>query len=335
MGIRYIPGILAEEKLGDDLTANAELSLNTFGTAAYRRDDTPSYDSGLKLYRAWLRIGTDRSEVRLGLQKINFGSALLFRPLMWFDRIDPRDPLQLTDGVYGILARYYFQDNANVWLWGLYGNEGTKGWETLPTENHSIEYGGRVQSTLGTGEIGVTYHHRRADESRVLPPVPGTGSHILPEDRLGLDGKWDVGIGLWIEAALIRQETTPAQFIYQRLWTIGADYTFDVGNGLYAATEYFKMQNPATPLGSADGLGFSGLSMNYPVGLLDVASVIVYRDWSHEEWYRIATWQRKYDNWSLYLLAFWNPANVQLYQTSSGSNALAGKGIQVMVVFNH
>jgi len=54
------------------------------------------------------------------LQKINFGSATLFRLLMWFDRIDPRDPLKLTDGVYGLLLRYYFHNNTNIWLWGLY-----------------------------------------------------------------------------------------------------------------------------------------------------------------------------------------------------------------------
>ena len=49
---------------------------------------------------AWLRLSTSRFEARVGLQKINFGSATLFRPLMWFDSLDPRDPLQITDGVY-------------------------------------------------------------------------------------------------------------------------------------------------------------------------------------------------------------------------------------------
>ena len=56
-------------------------------------------------------------ENRLGLQKIDFGSALLIRPLQWFNQIDPRDPLRLTNGVYGILFRQYFNDNSNIWLW--------------------------------------------------------------------------------------------------------------------------------------------------------------------------------------------------------------------------
>jgi len=55
----------------------------------------------------WIRLSTKQFELRAGLQKINFGSATLLRPLMWFDKIDPRDPLQLTDGVYALLARYY------------------------------------------------------------------------------------------------------------------------------------------------------------------------------------------------------------------------------------
>ncbi len=331
MGLRYIPDFLAERNLGDGLSANVELSLNGFATAAYSTAAPPLYDDDLKLYRAWFRIGTDRFETRVGLQKINFGSALLFRPLMWFDRIDPRDPLQLTDGVYAILARYYLQNNANIWLWGLYGNNGTKGWEQIPTLKNSFEYGGRAQSPLWTGEIGLTYHHRRADEIS----IPGEAAVIIPEDRIGLDGKWDIGIGLWFESALVRQETTVPQFVYQRLWTVGADYTFGVGNGLYTAMEYFKMENPAEPLSSADGLSFSGLSMNYPIGILDQVSAIVYRDWQNEQWYRIATWQRKYDDWSIYLLAFWNPENIRLYQSQGSGNAFAGKGLQVIVAFNH
>ncbi|GAI27146.1 unnamed protein product, partial [marine sediment metagenome] len=59
---------------------------------------------------------------------------------MWFDRIDPRDPLQLTDGVYGLLLRQYFLNNANIWVWGLYGNDDLRGWEYLPSEAKSVEF---------------------------------------------------------------------------------------------------------------------------------------------------------------------------------------------------
>jgi hypothetical protein len=335
LGLRYIPDFLAERSLGSALDANLELSLNAFGTANYRKNRAASYDSDLKLYRAWFRISTDRFEARIGLQKINFGSALLFRPLMWFDRIDPRDPLQLTDGVYGLLARYTFQDNANIWLWALYGNNDTKGWELAPTEKRTVEYGGRAQSPLWNGEIGFTYHHRRVDPRLLLSLASDIKSPNIPEDRLGLDGKWDIGIGVWFEGALIHEETAMPVTKYQRQWTVGGDYTFAVGNGLYVATEYSGMENPTEPLASANGLRFSGLSVSYPVGILDQASAILYRDWRNREWYRIATWQRKYDNWSFYLLGFWNPETIQIYRSQGQANAFAGKAFQIIVVFNH
>ena len=334
-GLRYIPDLLVERKLGDGLAGSVDLSLNANATAQYETDQRTSYGSALNLYRTWFRLATDRFETRIGLQKINFGSALLFRPLMWFDRVDPRDPLQLTDGVYGILARYYFQDNTNIWVWGLYGNNGTKGLELEPTEQRTVEYGGRVQSPLWSGEVGLTVHHRRANQSELLPAVSDTIARSIPEDRIGLDGKWDIGIGIWFETVLIRQQTELPGMKYQRQWTVGADYTFSIGNGLYVAAEYFGAESPDEPLSSATGQEFSGLSVSYPVGILDQVSAIVYRDWRNRQWYRIATWQRSYDNWSLYLLGFWDPRNIQIYHMEGGSNAFAGTGFQIMVVFNH
>ena len=68
-----------------------------------------STDFRFKPYRLWLRYSTSHLEIRAGLQKINFGSSNILRPLMWFDKMDFRDPLMLTDGVYALLGRYYFR----------------------------------------------------------------------------------------------------------------------------------------------------------------------------------------------------------------------------------
>ena len=334
-GIRYIPDLLVDRSIDSGWSVSAEFALNAWGSSPYREGESAAYDGTVKLYRGWARIASENFEVRIGLQKITFGSALLFRPLMWFDQIDPRDPLQLTNGVYGVLARYYLLDNINVWLWGLYGNNETKGWETFATEQRTVEYGGRVQTPLWTGEIGVTYHHRRADLSALTLQRMIRGPGSVPENRLAFDGKWDIGIGAWFEAALIHDETEIPGLNYQRQGTIGADYTFAVGNGLYVATEYFRNDNPPEPFASASGLEFSGLSMSYPLGILDQLSAIVYRDWSNHEWYRIVTWQRKYDNWSIYLLGYWNPSSLQVFRTAGGTNAFAGTGLQLTAVFNH
>ena len=112
LGGRFIPEFSLSQGLSDSLTLDAELSLNGYGTAELRSTADIQMEGEVKPYRFWLRLSSSRFEARLGLQKINFGSATLLRPLMWFDSLDPRDPLQLTDGVYGLLLRYYFQNNA-------------------------------------------------------------------------------------------------------------------------------------------------------------------------------------------------------------------------------
>jgi hypothetical protein len=341
-GFRYIPELTVGETIDSSLTADLDLSLNSYAEGTFAKNQGAQYEGKIKPYRAWIRIASSEYEVRAGLQKINFGSATLFRPLMWFDRVDPRDPLQLTDGVYGLLFRYYFPDNTNIWLWGLYGNDETKGWEAFPTSKNRLEFGGRVQAPLFTGELGATYHHRDADLSE-LPGFPITVNAMrTPENRFALDGKWDMGIGAWFEAVLVHQQTDLAGLKYQRQWTVGADYTFDVGNGLTALTEYFRTENPGTPFASANGLGFSALSLNYPVGVVDRVSCILYREWTNLDWYRLISWQRTYDNWAVYLLGFWNPDNVRLFRTQApggssqiSTNPFAGTGVQLMIVFNH
>jgi hypothetical protein len=336
IGLRYIPDLFVEKTLSDHLFLDANVSLDMYTSADIHNWDISQSTHEFNAYRLWVRFTTDRFETRIGLQKINFGSAVLFRPLQWFDRIDPRDPLKITDGVYGLLMRYYFQNNTNIWLWGLYGNDETKGLEVAPTTQNTIEFGGRVQIPLLTGEAGLTYHHRHADFSKLMIPIPdSTVSSSVPENRLGLDGKWDVGVGLWFEGAMIKHHTTISDLKYQRALTLGIDYTFDIGNGLMTIGEHFVSALADKAFGRGEGSSFSGLSANYPMGLVDNISAIVFHDWDNKDWYRTFTWQRIYDNWSFFLIAFWNPEKILINQIQDGNNNFSGKGFQVMVVFNH
>ena len=93
-----------------------------YGSVLYHPFDSSQVDAAIKAYRLWGRYTGHQFEVRVGLQKIDFGSAMMLRPLQWFDEMDPRDPLNFTTGVYGALGRYYFLNNANIWGWILYGN---------------------------------------------------------------------------------------------------------------------------------------------------------------------------------------------------------------------
>ena len=332
-GARYIPQLNFEMPVSENRLFYAETSANIFGNTDFRPFDTISASGKIKPYRIWMRYTTDQFELRLGLQKLNFGSAYMLRPLMWFDQTDPRDPLQLTDGVWGLLARYYFLNNANLWLWGLYGNNEKRGWESIPVNRKIPEFGGRVQVPVPGGEAGFTYHHRVADSRETRGTVPSFDK--IPENKFGLDAKWDLKTGLWIEGSYTKKEKDVGMLTNQLVMNAGIDYTFRAGNGLYLAFENLLATYDEKPFAFSNRLFFSMMSANYPVGLLDKFGAILYYNWTGKDFYSFMTWQRQFDKIMLYLIAFLNPDQYQLPAQTDSRNMFSGKGIQVMFVFNH
>ena len=335
IGLRYLPTFSIQKPITNRLSLDAEMSCNAYTSALFHTWDDVEKTAKIKPYRIWFRLATSQFEARLGLQKITFGQGALLRPLMWFDRIDPRDPLQITEGVYGLLLRYYFLNNTNIWIWGLYGNDETKGWEFIASDPRTIEYGGRIQVPLFKGELALTYHHRRMDLGKGILDLVPIGTGVAPENRLGLDGKWDIGIGFWFEGVLVHQKSDCIPFSYTKLLLVGLDYTFGIGNGLHVMNEYFHFSMTEKIWGAGDHMSFSALSLNYPFGLIDRMTGMVYYDWENHGWYRFVDWQRTYDRWIIHVMAFWNPDQFQIYFTQSDTGLFSGKGIQVMVVFNH
>ena len=116
IGLRYIPTWSMVVPWPTALF-DTEMSFDINGFFKRQHNDGNTNNFEFNPYRFWLRRSTDKLEMRLGLQKITFGHARLFRPLMWFDKLDPRDPLQLTEGVWGLRVRRDFANNANAWLW--------------------------------------------------------------------------------------------------------------------------------------------------------------------------------------------------------------------------
>jgi hypothetical protein len=283
-------------------------------------------DPGVEIdaYRLWLRLAGPRLELRAGLQQIDFGPAVLLRSLMWFDRIDPRDPLRRTGGVWGLLGRVYFLNNANIWLWALAGNESRRGWELLPPDPGTPEFGGRFQYPLGPGEAAASLHWRRAELAGLRP---------VAEQRLGLDGRFDLELGLWFEAALVRQDWEGGPFRYRRFWTAGADYTLAVGNGLHALVEQMQVAWGRRPFATADDGAFSAVMLDYGLGVFDRLRAVFHYDWKEERLFRFLSWVRTYDSWNLYINGFWNPAGIPGFRGEASVGQ--GKGIQLMVVFNH
>lgn len=337
--LRFIPEVKWTLAAGRKVTLDAEASADAYGSVSFPSDALSRSSADVKPYRAWLRLSTSRFEARVGLQKLSFGSAALFRPLMWFDSLDPRDPLQLTEGVYGLLLRYYTKGNTNVWAWGLYGNRDRRGWDLAPSDKKSPEFGGRVQVPLFKGELAATYHRRRAAIDGLTPVMsPGPASPLpvppVAEDRFALDGKWDLGVGVWFEGSLTHQQTALVPLSYQRALTLGLDYTFGLGRGLNVMAEHFRLASAPRAFGPGDGLSFSALLLRYPLGLLDEVSGIFYYDWKNRGVYRFLSWKRTYDALSLNLMFFWNPAELLVFQGRPGSASFAGTGFQLLLAYN-
>ncbi|MBL7875921.1 MAG: hypothetical protein JNL53_09665, partial [Cyclobacteriaceae bacterium] len=187
VGGRYLPRVSYKIPL-DTLhrMIDFEASANIYGSLSFHPFDSSYAVGDVQAYRLWARYSGKQFEARLGLQKIDFGSATILRPLQWFNQIDPRDPLRLTNGVYGGLGRYYFINNANIWIWALYGNENTRGFEAIPSDPKIPEYGGRIQYPVPKGEIALSYHHRTADATNI---IDSPQYKEIPENRIGVDGK--------------------------------------------------------------------------------------------------------------------------------------------------
>ena len=243
---------------------------------------------------------------------------------MWFDRVDPRDPFELTDGVDALLLRYYFLNNVNVWLWGLYGNDDLKGLERVETDPDKIEAGGRFQFPITKGEMALTYHQRTVDRAdwnskMAVPLMDGT------EDRLALDGNWDVGVGLWFEAEASRLEIDSSSELWEEFITFGSDYTF--GSGIFVVGEHF-IHSTGEEFNHVDKDGeMTAFSAEYNLGLLDRINMIAYYDWELEKNSTFLGWQRTYDNWLINVLAF--------SKGSGRAGTFSGDGLQLIITYNH
>ena len=342
-GGRFVPTLLGNFKLSPKTKLDFEASLNLNGSLNNTGFHTDTVLGQLKPYRVWLRYSGENWELRAGLQKINFGSAKMFRPLMWFDAMDVRDPLQLTDGVYGLLGKYFFPNNANLWLWGLIGNKNPKGYELFGSSQLKPEFGGRFELPVGSGEVALSTHFRSINFTKLYPSnLFYYQSNLLTEtneSRIGMDGKWDLGIGLWFESSITLTDAQNNQYLIplkvQDMWNLGADYTFPVGSGLGITLEYFRYHAGDKFLLQGNALNVLGTMLTYPLSMLDNLSGMVFYLPDQNKWMNYLSIARTYDNLNIYLIAYWNPDNVQLVSAQAQSrNMFAGKGIQLMLNYN-
>lgn len=330
LGGRYIPQLNLNIPLNFKTKIDFELSANIYGDIVFqKRDLTPLKKWDLApFYRAWMRYSTQQMEVRLGLQKINFGSAQILRPLMWFDSMDARDPLMMTDGVWGGLFRYYFKNNANIWGWVLYGNKERKGWEILQSYTKFPEFGGRAQFPVNRGEIAISYNFRKAENL-----LSGSGS-LHPENRIGLDLRLDREVGLWFESSWTITGGNIGEYRNQEMITLGGDYTLDVGNGIGLTFEQLFYSFDEKAFNFKNIYTFSAIMATYPLSIFDDLSAIIYYNWKDHNIYNLINWQHHFKHLSLHTIFYWNPDNSSLPLQSGGEHFM-GKGIRIMLVWDH
>lgn len=324
-GLRYIPEFNMTHELENDTAIDSEISLNMF---AYSGSGPYLDKTDIDLYRADIRYTTTHTETRIGLQKINFGPAVILRSLKWFDRLDPTDPLQLTDGVYALRFRYDTLNNANYWIWLLYGNDDPKGYELLPSTSDNIEAGGRVQYPLLSGDMAFTFHTREVNGSRFNIPE-------FRENRYALDGRWDVGIGIWFESLFQEQKTDYLPYKWTKRISIGADYTFDIGSGLYLLTEHMTTAVSEKMLKWQNDYHVSAFQVRYSLSIMDSITAIGYYSWEDDKFSQYVSWMRTYDNF-IFNVSLFNYPETYLDLSGQTQNVIiGGRGVQIMVIYNH
>jgi len=333
---RYIPQLVFSDTLANSHLIDFEASANINGSASYHLLDISAYQGNISPYRLWGRYSGKQFEIRIGLQKIDFGSATLLRPLQWFNSISPRDPLKITNGVWGALGRYYFLNNANVWAWVLYGNEMRRGLDLIGSYKNDPEYGFRYQQPLPKGEIALSYHHRTIEtQNWFTKPTTGIFPMKNPEDRIGLDGKWDLGIALWFEAVYIKPSKESLNYSDQALLTIGTDYTFGIGNGLYVLFEHLISNIRQTPSVFDVNNNITASTISYPLGLDDNISSIVDYGWDTKGMSLFLNYSHQFEKFMGYIMLTYNSQNTIKIQNLIFTNPYKGPGIQLMLVYNH
>jgi hypothetical protein len=292
------PELFAELFPNDDIRLSGDLIIDARNSTHYEYDELTDTIS-LKLYRAWLAASYKDTEVKLGIQHIRFGPAQILRPLQWFDTIDPNSLLQDTEGVQALTLTHYFP-NPEVRFWLLPGTGLTKGNETIATKKGTLEFGGRLGLQSALGATGISYHQRVVSHYF-------EESTDIREYRLGLDQRVDTVIGVWLEAEAdmldnyVMVDVGPEPRLaprYNASATLGADYTFGIGNGLYlmAESNYYWSRGEYQFGIPNDFDGYqSALMLRYPLGLLDSIRAYAAFDLSQDTSVGVISWRRTYD----------------------------------------
>lgn len=310
------PELFGEYYPRQNLRLAAEISLDNRLELLFGE---PEADPELEfdLYRAWAAAAWKSTELKAGLQHIRMGVASIYRPLQWFDDLVPGSFLQDTKGVMALNLSHFFP-NPELRIWALPGTGERIGSQEFATKTGSWEYGGRLGISSWLGESGFSFDLRET-EFAAPDSIP------IREYRFGLDQRVDGFMGGWLEAELSVLDDElwfsgqNGSFIdprYRGAATLGGDYTFGLGNGLYALAEISLLwiqQNHGLAEGKFPGFTSDwrgALMLNYPLGLLDSLVLLgTFNDGSAGRYSSSLSWRRTYDKLSWDLSLGYDSAN--------------------------
>jgi hypothetical protein len=99
--------------------------------------------------------------------------------------------------------------------------------------------------------------------------------------------------------------------------------------------EYLNFCTAHQAFSQGEGIALSALSAGYPFSIFTSLNVIVFCDMDSSNLYNFINWSWQFDDWSCYLIGFWNPEQFNIYRNLEGASLFAGKGIQLMFVYNY
>jgi hypothetical protein len=329
----YFPELRLSDSLKNGRKLETEVSFMLSANKTLRPGEVIRADVIHRPYRAWVGYSSPRLELRAGLQTITIGQASVMRPLMWFDKTDFRDPLQVSYGIYSLVGKYKFRNHSSIWLWTLYGNRCATGWAILPSARNMPEVGGRFQFPVLNGEAGITVNRRMADFSSFADYIPDPGPFEAPEEKIGLDGHWNPGIGITVQGVLAHNNLyTDMVRKWEAYVDLGLDYAFGSGKGPTLAAEHFLYGTADNWKAVVSRNNYSILSLDYQLNEKNSLKASIYYQWERREVYRFVSFQRKFEYWSFYVIGFWNPISPEIYRSFPGMYTFPGKGVQLMAV---
>ena len=252
MELGYIPKISSSLMIGDN-------SMIDFEYAQYIFKNHNNYDGNQIIsnkYRSWIRFSNNHLDLRIGLQKITFGTALFLRPLAWFDSLDFRFTTGQTDGVEALRLILSPSNSLAIWLWSIDNNISNK------------SYGGRIEIANEVGDWGFTYYKDFGSNASTQ------GDLLFSENnRLGIDYRYDGNFGFWIEGCYFDFiDIDDSIFL-----TLGFDYTLPISNGLLISTE--TMFSEIDLLNVIEKQTYTVFHLSFPIDHINHLTFFSLQDW--------------------------------------------------------